>query len=585
MKKSILLMLPFALGLAACSGTSPLSKGNIITPKFMERNFVNTRAPEFVKNEYEVDKKVEIGAYNFEGYVTYAKHADWLVFSDAEGKEAVYSQILNKFVTPFYDGGFGFMYIDLVDAELGGEDIAFLEYAFDDDETGETWTNYVVDELGNEPFTAVSSPSTEYIEVTGRALEDYERSGQEVFVAFLTGYDATLFEPQFAVYNIDGSISRKGTYSEWIEQSGAAASYGYAQTNLADFGHPELALVQSHALGGGVRFSVYNNQESKFVSSFEVPTGASFFPVGDFFLAQEFNALEERATDYDFYDVDTATKYNVTTYKYNYTNGNKETLDTKILFGHPDQLYDEKGVYKYALAEEARVIRDDKTLENTEFAFVLDESLNVVADVTGINFFDLERIDNDHYFDPITNIMYNGSLEEIAYLPNVEEIESNAIVFSTPEGFYGLYSFDGKVLLQAKYTFLFEIEAGMYYCGDEYKAEYFVKVENGAASVVKEFDLDTYTWAGYYDPFYTCVAYAYETEEGTEYVYYNMVTGQEFEAFELADDDTPLYNMGYSYMMGQTRVAYGYLCEHADGSLFLVQYTLAATYAFPTIAE
>ena len=578
MKKSILLMLPFALGLAACSGTSPLSKGNIITPKFMERNFVNLDSFEHVKNEYEIDKVVEIGDYSLGGYVS-ADHKDWLVMTDSEGKEAVYSQLGNKFVTPFVES-FDFLYVDYVDVDLA-DDIAFLEYATYDDDTGETWTWHVVDELGNEPFTAVSTESGSYVEVTGRTLDVYERSGQEFFVAFLQGYNEYIFEPQFAVYNIDGSVARKGAYSEYVEQVGAAASYGYAET-MEDYGHPELAPVYSYTATGGVRISMFNNKESKFVSSFEIPAGAYGFAAGDFYLFQEFNVVEERATEYDFFDG--GDKVNVTTYKINYTNGNKETLDTKIVFGMAESLRDEKGLFKYALAEEARVIRDDKTLENTRFAFMLDENLNVVADVTGINFFDLVRIDNDHYFDEITYIMYNGSLEEIAFLPNYEEIESNGVVFSTPEGYYGLYSFDGKVVLQAKFNYLFEIENGIYYCGDD-KGEYFYKVENDAATLVKGYDFETYTFAGYYDPFYTCVVYAYETEEGPEYKYFNMVTCQEFEQYEPAEGDTIVGSLGYAYAMGETMVSVSYLLKHADDSLFLVQYTLKATWAYPEIAE
>ena len=578
MKKSILLMLPFALGLAACSGGSPLDKGNIITPKFMERNF-RTNAPEVTEVKYDFESIVEVGSYSIEGYFDSSETYDWVIFSDEAGDMAVFSQSQGKFITPFVT--LEEAYIDSVDVG-SGVDVPFAELGVFDDETEETWTWTVYDELGNQPFTALSLEAGDYVYVNGRALEAYERKDNEWFVAFMTGYT---FEGQYAVYNLDGTISRKGAYSEWIEQEGSAASLGYTQ-RMTEYGHPELAEVMSYS-PFGVRLSFYNLEESKFVSSFEVPTAAYGYVAGDFFVFQELNLVEERATEYDVYYA--GDKYNVTTGKINYTNGNKETLDTNVLFAlatdAPMEVRDEKGIFKYAYMGDVRVIRDDKTLENTQFGFILDENVNIAADVTGIYFQDLERLDNDHYFDAYTYIMYDGKLNEIAYLPNVVDIYDGALRFENVEGYYGLYSFDGKVILPAKYSALFEVAEHMFYAEDV-EGIHFFKLENGALSEAAKYAGDEYFFYNYYgDPFYIGAILVHYVDGTPEPFYVDLRTGAEFEPFEPAADDTFLGNLGYVYALAGSVQLMSLAVQRADGSIYLVQYTERVTYAYPTFAE
>ena len=572
-------MLPFALGLAACSGGSPLDKGNIITPKFMERNF-RPNVPEVTEVKYDFESKVEVGSYNIEGYFDSTETKDWVIFSDEAGDLAVFSQSQGKFITPFVTLEEG--YIDSVD--VGSYvDVPFAELGVYDDETEETWTWTVYDELGNQPFTAVSLEAGEYVYITGRALEAYERKDNEWFVAFMSGY---VFEGQYAVYNLDGTISRKGAYSEWIEQEGSAASLGYTET-MAEYGQPELAKVSSSTVDG-TRWSFYNLEESKFVSSFEIPKDARYYVAGDFFVFQELNEVEERATEYDVYFG--GDKFNVTTGKINYTNGSKETIDTKVLFAecvdNPSEIYDEKGVVKYGYAEDIRVIRDDKTLENSKFGFMLDENVNIAADVTGIYFEYLERLDNDHYFDTFSDIMYDGKLNEIAYLPNVDDVyEGGALRFVNNEGYYGLYSFDGKVILPAKYSSLFEVAENMLYAEDV-EAIHFFKLENGALSEAVKYAADEYFFYNYYgDPFYIGAIFGHYVDGTPEPFYVDLRTGAEFEPFEPAADDTYLGNLGYVYALAGSVQLMSLAVQRADGSIYLVQYAERVTYAFPTFAE
>lgn len=580
MKKTILLMLPFALGLAACSGGSPLNKGDIITPKFMERNFRDAMTPEYDEVNVELDKIVEVGEYTLSGYVS-SSHKDWLAFEDAEGKTAIFSQSLGKFITDF--DNYDMIYVDYVDIGLY-DDIAFLELSKYDDESGETWTHRVIDELGNEPFAPVTLEDGHYIEVTGRSFDLWERSGNEYFVAFLASYDEYLADPQYAVYNIDGSISRKGAYSEYVEQAGEAASLGYSNL-MTEYGHPELAMVYSMSTYG-FRASFYNVQEHKFVSSFEVPAGAVGFMAGDYYVYQELNVLEERATEYDlFADGD---KLNVTTARINYTNGSVEKLDTKVVFAlssaYPEQLLDEKGLSKYAFIEDARVIRDDKTLENTRFGFILNENVEVAADVTGIDFLGLERIDNDHYFDWSTCIMYNGSLNEVAYLPNAYDVTESGVIFTNVEGYYGIYSLDGKVIAPAKYAGLEESYKGVYMFEDN-KAFGFLKVENDSFTVVNSYAFDEYEIASIYDPLYVAYILEHEVNEEVVEVYVNSMTGQEFTPFEPAEDDTPLGSAGYCYALAESTTVYSVFYQRANGTVYARQFISSVNYALPVFAE
>lgn len=580
MKKTILLMLPFALGLAACSGGSPLDKGNIITPKFMERNFVDTTEPVELSRDYSVDEIYEFGTFDPAKMAPITNNYNFWKVEDDDGKIGVYSLSAKKLIV---EPGEYTLNDDLFTDyyPFGGQRLYFAIYGALDTEN-ETASWHVVDELGNEVFT-METDIADYPYIDDcREIYEFEKQSENEYLVVLAGSYNYGVEEQFVVYNIDYTVSRKGKLSEFGDNSNYA--FGYHNTMEA-YGHPELAMVQS-ATASGFRNSFYNVEEKKFVASFPFNADAQYFVAGDFVVMQELNAVEERATDYDLYLA--GNKFNVTTTKMNYTNGKVETIDTKVLFVLNEtsrrEVADEKGVIKYHYFEDARVIRDDKTLENQVYGFIFDESLNIAADVTGISFNNLVKL-GDYYFDWVNRIVYDGKLNEVSYFPTLEEINEYGVVFEDPDEYYvGIATLDGKTIVPAKYSELEFVYQNVILFSD---VDGFgsAKIEDGQFKELVRFSWDEYSVAGAYDIYgYT---YVLEDSEG-EYSLLNTFNGTTSEMFELPEGETALGVLG-STSSGATSCLgvfqmFDYAIQRADGSIYVLRTSVTHHYGFLSVA-
>ena len=583
-------MLPFALGLAACSGGSPLDKGNVITPKFMERNFVDTKNPTVVEDKYEIEKVVDVGEYTVQGALL---GGQILKLADADGKIGWYSVYYNKMLVPFGEYVAGTtLYAESVE-DVFEEDIYFPVYGVADEE-GENIAWHVVDEMGTEIYsvtTTAESQDSPYL--SGRLLAESERTDNEYYVVFIEGYSAKGYgllpeiERQFVVYNLDNTVSRKGPYDEFAKyEAKSAYELGFYMT-MEDYGHPELAMTRSETEAGATRVSIYNLEKHEYVSSFVMPAGMTgYYVAGDYFVYQQQFQVEDRATSYDYFVGGSTTnqrKYDVVTARVNYVTGAVENLETKFLLGQgqqvpPAPLYDESGVYKYNLSS-ARVIREDKTLDPQTYSFILDDKMGVAGDVTGINFLDLYKV-GENYLDEQSGILYNGKLNEIAYLPGAEVFES-AIKVQGEFG-YGLVDFNGKYITPLKYTFIQEVEDGVFYAGDEFAEYYLQLAEDGSFSKISTYDLKTYIPYEYADPFYTVYIYVEEIEEDPGYKlhYVNQITGKEVEPFEPAETDTYITSVGGVTYAGGAVESYYVLFQTEEGKLYTVQYNHVNTLGY-----
>ena len=290
------------------------------------------------------------------------------------------------------------------------------------------------------------------------------------------------------------------------------------------------------------------------------------YVAGDYFVYQEINEVEERATDYDLYVG--GTKYNVNTYRINYTNGAREDFDTRnLVVRHHEEagmrsLFDDKGVRRYEYFEDVQYIKDDKTLEPRRYGLVLNDKMETVADVSGVSLSTILKVADGKYVDYMNGIIYNNNLEEIS---NVD------VIIHGEYGSYGLVNFDGKVVLAPTAQQIDDLDNG--YFRVVYKDSFkFVHLDyaTGELKVIKECSNTEYTYAGTTLDFYVNL-------NGAEKSYVlDLTTGEITELItpDLADTQLAL---AAGQIYGSLRAYYAVLMKTPEGHhyIYKVSYTFS----------
>lgn len=576
-------MLPFAMGLAACSGGSPLDKGNIITEAFMERNFAE---PIDWQSEEKLLEKVSVDFG--EGMSLVNQDASWFITSDGATKMGAYSIVDNKYHVEPGEYTFSVQYaLDADDYPM----TPFLTYVTEEEEKT---MRHFVDENGVEVFKMEAnldyeaSTGNSSVNLFFRYLEETEIEGSEYYLIFAASA-LGLEEHCFATYTLEGSVARKGKVSEFVPAVGSYTGYG---VSMAKYGHPELYRVESQTTNSGKRYAFFSSKEGKFVSSFEFPANGKSFVSGDYYVVQYKTEVEERATSYDFYQ--SGKKYDLHTFRINYTNGAKEEIESKFSFADataPKEYKDEKGVVRYAYFEKVRLINSDKSLDPENYGFLLNEKAEISADVTGIQFNTLKK-HGEYYVsvslvsaDVYTLRVYDGKLNEVAYFPNVDE---TGHIFRGETG-YGLVGHNGKVILQATAQKIQHLKDEKYYA-----AFYFDKIqlleieESGDVKVVKELAYEDYlpvvdseydisfvsvdNISGDTDYHMVSLKLNFADAEGSKYYFVDIASGEITEAeYGVSDTDAPGGFYGDVYAKFGTVEMTAILVKTAEDALFMIR--------------
>ena len=511
MKKHILVLLPFALTITGCSGG--LKKGSIFNEKFMKRNTL----PEIIsKQTFEAEKDVSL---DIEAGASVDSVDEDLVGLTKDGNTAWYNLSTNKMVVPFgkYDN-IGYGYTD--SSNMDGR------FFYTEKEVDGKNILDVYDEFANHLYSGEKDPLG-VIEFDDRVLE-YHKEDERFHVNIYVNQHTVAH----AIYNVDLTLK------EVISPEDYAKAHPYSDGFTGElYGHPELELTGS-SINGETRYVFFNTKKGKTVSSFTVPDIAtSLILCGDYFIYQIEKRVDERATKFDFFDG--TNKFILETYRAKITNGKVSKIKTNFVLskctGTVKTLFNEKGVYKYIYAPQARQIDKNKLLSNEKRNVILDAKLNVVANLEGINFTGLEQY-GDYY--RIDKTVYDSKMKEVGQLHNMYGGYPHAIKINNQ---YGLVDHVGKVLVEPNYDSLTKVarseevyllkkgnEWSYYRITDDDKAELITKIS------LDDYDNPTSTGASAYD-------YIVRKSDSKKFLF-NKLTGQLTDAFELQTGDTPISN-------------------------------------------
>ena len=563
-------MLPCALVLASCSG-SKLDKGSIFNETFMKKNFTPEYSLSTVKNDI---LNVSNISFDFDS-VTADPQASWLVHVVKDGKAGLFNASNNSMFVAPAEG----QTIEVVGVNVT---MAMTYFVVVKTTNTETLKNYVkvIDELGNVLYDGEGQGAV----ISGSMINKDQRIDKEVVRFKVSPYGAsTPVDAVFAYYGVDGALLKRGSAKDYTPGAGEVF---IEETNLKSYGHPELSLIRSAVQTSvydyetdnyvnkvvGTRYTVHNNEKHEYVTSFVIPTNAVKISVGTYLVCQEKNLLEERATDYDLF-LD-GNKYDIETYRINLLDGKKDYIDSRFYFAdtyieNTKPLYNEKGIYEYYFMPDLRMIKDNKVLEPEYYGYIFNEKLEVLADVTGINFANLKQY-GDRYLDRTNGVVYDAHLHEVGAV----QANSTNIITDTKYGTKGLVGLDGKILLPATASSITELDSnrGIYYVSGSTSS--LVQVDNENNSIKTLADLTKYKYDGYS---YSNGTKILSDEDGNKYVL-DIYTGEIIDDFKPAETDTVVFDVKSTISYGLTSV-YNKIYRRSDGSHYSVKTTTEYTYA------
>lgn len=504
-------MLPCALVLAGCGG---LKKGSIFNEKFMEKNFGNvvTKTHEFAAPEL-----LEL---NFEEGVAATHTAQQDLFQiSKDGVNGLYNVLTNTYPVPLSIGiTSDFEFKSASTGAMEKDPSVSLRVLHGTKVVEGRTILFIFDDYGNKLYEGDDGDVTlTAIRISRNVAEEKEKTELKVKI------DGVV--QAVARYNVDGSFKDVLSREEYYRKN-PHTQFG---SSLADFGHKELRykVVDN---GDQERCVVFNTETEQYVLSFDIPTGAKYWMIGDKIVYQVQEELPERAEDYDYSAGDS--KYLLSTYSVDYLTGKVKSLKTNLVLSvssDDTNYFNEEGVYKFKLFDQVKAIGRDKVLSDVARDVILDEDLKELADVTGVGFDELVKIGEKRYANKNSMLIYDEKLREVG---KIRGTMASSLPIIRQGGRYGLMNHDGEFIELPVYKSIVKMGEDGFYCLELDNSWKFVKLnENEEIEVIKEISKDEYTLDGRY---YKYASFTRKSEEKS--VGFDATTGQEVAVPSIPED-------------------------------------------------
>lgn len=244
--------------------------------------------------------------------------------------------------------------------------------------------------------------------------------------------------------------------------------FGGSKIDLTDYGKEGYELYRTN----GGTFILY--KEGAFVRANNLLQGESMIACfGTKVLVQRHYELPIDATDYDYFvptnnfyhDPETenlGTKYRLETAWLDLETGSRTKVETRLLFtGAGTPIRNAEGMFTYFAASFYEIPADKIIAARHLFTRVLDGNLvlhDKVNDIMGIG---LVKLDDEHYFSPTANIIFDAAGKPITDLGNLNSRTNVPLAkgfLGTFEGKFGFVGYDGKVKAPFKYDQIYASE-------------------------------------------------------------------------------------------------------------------------------
>ncbi|MBE6127500.1 MAG: hypothetical protein E7182_05950 [Erysipelotrichaceae bacterium] len=317
--------------------------------------------------------------------------------------------------------------------------------------------HYLIDAFGNkllDKAEAQPDPST----------YSYYVINEKFYFSLGSGLDRVHFE-----YAANGKATKINAIpDEAYEGPEFGEVFGGSKIDLTDYGKEGYELYRTN----GGTYILY--KEGAFVRANNLLQGESMIACfGTKVLVQRHYELPIDATDYDYFvpttnfyhDPETenlGTKYRLETAWLDLETGSRTNVETRLLFtGAGTPIRNAEGMFTYFAASFYEIPADKLIAARHLFTRVLDGNLvlhDKVNDIMGIG---LVQLDDEHYYSPTANIIFDADGKPITDLGNLNSRTNVPLAkgfLGTFDGKFGFVGYDGKVKAPFKYDQIYASE-------------------------------------------------------------------------------------------------------------------------------
>ena len=194
-------------------------------------------------------------------------------------------------------------------------------------------------------------------------------------------------------------------------------------------------------------FTVFDRSNNK-ISSFTVPQNSNAVIINTSLYYQVKTVLPEDSQEYSYSQGNN--KYSLFTYKIDFLTGTTTKVENikAILMGC--ELYNSNNTQtKYSLLT-LQPINEDRTV-SYQRCYIIDQNFVLHDDITGKYISSFIKVENS-YYNEVTNILYNSTFNEIAYLDDINpKLVENKYFYGTIDGKYGIL--DSSAVVVAEFIY------------------------------------------------------------------------------------------------------------------------------------
>lgn len=236
-----------------------------------------------------------------------------------------------------------------------------------------------------------------------------------------------------------------------------ASEYGFGDIyddELTKTGLANIGLANYYKQVIGTTTYIYKKSNDKLVNIYTPQSGTYTAEFDGKIFHQTTYAVASEAEDFTYSSG--ANRYKVETVVFDILSGKTKYIDLDYQILGLSKFNDSEGVANNGYVRIKKIV--DGILLNDITNCVIDKDGKILEDVTGYDFTNLYYLDETHFFNTSSRVLYDEEMSPIMVLPAVYNINTTAKAIRVPvDGLYGVIDYEGEVMIPFIYDFITNI--------------------------------------------------------------------------------------------------------------------------------
>lgn len=318
-------------------------------------------------------------------------------------------------------------------------------------------TGYQYKALSDSFVTSV----TNFIDLTsGSSYYAYEYfTGKNYYLTLSTTTKMSASSGYVYHYQADGTLTNepKADYTGYEEADGEdnpeisdPAIGSYFDDDLG-FSLKAVGMTDCSLIYIGNHYIVHSKTDGV-LATFDIPSDAYGLSLFDKSLVYQLSSLlPADSTDYAYSNA--GNKYSLLTYRVDLSTGSTTSINFSYKVFSVGSIKNADGIYVYGYPT-VYEIRDDKTLSSFTRRLLIDKDAKVLVAKQGLGLFTYTRLDDTHFYDTNTKIIYDANVKPIVFLSGYSSFTFNyesKLIAIKKDDKWGAIDYDGLIAVPFEY--------------------------------------------------------------------------------------------------------------------------------------